>query len=52
MTKQDLINLRQVLRYISTSDITIQNEVLRLDAVLEKALHTINAKEKHRGHLN
>jgi hypothetical protein len=34
MTKKDIQQLRAVLRYISTSDPSIQKEVLRLDALL------------------
>jgi len=38
MKKADLNALRNVLRYISTSDPEIQNEVLRLDALLAAQL--------------
>lgn len=48
MTRQDLQALRRVLRYVSTSDTTIQDEVLRLDTVLERALeHT--PRPNHQG---
>jgi len=38
MKKADLNALRNVLRYIATSDPEIQNEVLRLDALLAAQL--------------
>lgn len=38
MKKADIQAIRNVLRYISTADPTIQNEVLRLDALLAAQL--------------
>lgn len=38
MKKSDIQSLRDVLRHISTSRSDIQNEVLRLDAILEMLL--------------
>lgn len=38
MKKTDIQSLRDVLRHISTSRQDIQNEVLRLDAILEMLL--------------
>lgn len=38
ITKRDLQALRRVIRHVATSDPEIQAEVLRLDAVLDKAL--------------
>lgn len=45
LSKKDLQALRRVIRYVSTSDPAIQQEVLRLDAVLEKIL-TEPSKDK------
>lgn len=39
LSKKDIQALRRVIRYIATSDPDIQHEVLRLDAVLERALN-------------
>lgn len=38
MNKKDMQQLRKVLRYISTSDPAIQQEALRLDAILADML--------------
>lgn len=47
MRKADLTALRNVLRYISTSDPEIQNEVLRLDAILDAQLQPKKEKPAH-----
>lgn len=47
MKKTDLESLRRIIRYISTSDPAIQNEVLRLDAALERELTERQKKTKH-----
>lgn len=49
MNKRDLQALRRVIRHVSTSDTTIQAEVLRLDAVLDKAIKETTTKEKKHG---
>jgi hypothetical protein len=40
MNKKDIASMRNVLRYIATSDRDIREEVLRLDALLEKLQQT------------
>lgn len=47
MKKTDLQALRNVLRYIATADPTIQNEVLRLDALLAAQLQPKKEKTAH-----
>lgn len=36
MKQKDIASIRNVLRYIATSDRNVRDEVLRLDALLEK----------------
>lgn len=48
MKKTDLESLRRVIRYISTSDPALQNEVLRLDTVLARELTERQKKTKDR----
>ena len=38
INKKDLAALRRVLRHVSTSDTHVQNEAIRLDALLERIL--------------
>lgn len=45
ITKKDIQALRRVLRHVATSNVDIQHEVLRLDALLERISNT--PKEKH-----
>ncbi len=47
MKKTDITALRNVLRYISTADPTIQAEVLRLDAILAAQLTPKKEKPAH-----
>lgn len=47
MRKADILALRNVLRYIATADPEIQNEVLRLDAILDAQLRPKKEKPAH-----
>jgi hypothetical protein len=38
MTKKDIQAIRRVLRHIATSDPALQQEILRIDAILEAEL--------------
>lgn len=38
MTKKDIQMIRKVLRHVTTSDPALQQEILRIDAILEAEL--------------
>ncbi len=44
MTKKDIQAIRKVLRHIATSDPALQQEILRIDAILEAELKAKDTK--------
>jgi hypothetical protein len=44
MTKKDIQAIRRVLRHIATSDPALQQEILRIDAILEAELKPKDTK--------
>jgi len=44
MTKKDIQAIRRVLRHIATSDPALQQEILRIDAILEAELKPKDSK--------
>jgi len=44
MTKKDIQAIRKVLRHIATSDPALQQEILRIDAILEAELKPKDSK--------
>jgi hypothetical protein len=44
MTKKDIQAIRKVLRHIATSDPALQQEILRIDAILEAELKPKDTK--------
>jgi hypothetical protein len=44
MTKKDIQAIRKVLRHIATSDPALQQEILRIDSILEAELKPKDSK--------